>query len=244
MLQRTRRGMKRLLNRALSIVRPIQPRPQYSDWWTTDRVGIMDSYRQNEEAIVKGHVPLRYTRIAAYIPGTRVAEVGCGEGVLALLLGLRGLDVAAFDINEQRLGIARNLQKAWLRLNRPVHTVSFRMEDTVAQPQLLDGYETLVTARILYHLQQQATKWIEDLPESVNNLVMVGNADKASLYNSSRGDPSHSLGKWLALATTRGMVDLAERHGFRVIVVDEMDDPLVVATRSSENRSTRGMHER
>lgn len=159
--------------------------------------------------------------------------------MLALLLGLRGLDVAAFDINERRLEIARNLQKAWLQLNRPVRTVTFRLEDTVVQPALLDGYETLVAVRILYHLQQQATKWIGNLPESVENLVLVGNAHKAALYTASGGNPQHSLGRWLELATTQGMVDLAERHGFRIVAVDEMDDPLVIATRSSVNCSTR-----
>src|SRR5206468_4442510 len=46
--------------------------------------------------------------LAAFPPGSRILEIGCGTGEEALALADRGVDVVALDVSEEMLRIARS----------------------------------------------------------------------------------------------------------------------------------------
>ena len=83
--------------------------------------------------------------------GPRILDVGCGEGIIEILLARKGLHVTGVDINAEALAFARDL------LAREPENVRARVRfvhGDLAQARLLeDRFDTLVMGELLEHLE-------------------------------------------------------------------------------------------
>lgn len=179
------------------------------------------AYRKNEAAIMRGVVPEKYTRLLPHIPGERIIEFGSAEGVLALLLAKAGKSVIAVEKQPERHEAARNLAKAW-----GVTGVRFVRGSITDRLRLLKGQDTLVAVRAIYYLRDELDEVFTKVAESVPNVVLCGNANRASWWR--QGIPDKKDGPLNYYASAEGMRALLERHGYAIVAEETEGDPIVV----------------
>jgi 2-polyprenyl-3-methyl-5-hydroxy-6-metoxy-1,4-benzoquinol methylase len=119
------------------------------DWYYSERsrIGlggaVASIYGGSEDADKRAHAALKLLGVA---PGWRVADIGCGNGVLACEAALLGAEVDAIDISPPMLALAETYardRKAAVR-TRPAGLLSFAY-----QP---DSYDLIVSEFTLHHL--------------------------------------------------------------------------------------------
>lgn len=183
------------------------------------------AYRKNEEAIHRGEVPEKYTRLLPYIPRGNILELGSAEGVLALLLAKRGDKVTTLEKNTERHAEAIRLRDAWgMDVNGP----RFMCGSIAQHPELLveGGFDTLVAVRMIYYLGDALDSVFRLASRSIQNVVLCGNKNRAARWHA--GTPDAPLGEMNRYASAVGMADLLERSGYTVTQTVLEGDPIVV----------------
>lgn len=189
------------------------------------------AYRKNEDAIRRGEVPQKYTRLLPYIPGGRILEIGSAEGVLALLLARQGKQVTALEKNEERHENAIRLYSDWLARENSFKAPVFVNGSIAGNVDLLSqGFDTLVAVRVIYYLGDNLDRVFAIAAKHIPNVVLCGNRNRADRYRS--GVPDEPNGTQNYYSSAEGMTDLLTRHGYRIankcldgdeIIVGRMD---------------------
>lgn len=187
------------------------------------------AYRKNEDAILRGDVPKKYTRILPFIPQGRVFELGSAEGVLACLLAKRGQHITALEANEGRHRDAKNLAGRW-----GVSGILFVNGKMQANLDRLAGHDVFVGVRSIYYLRDDIDAVFARIAEVVPNVVLCGNRNRADAYR--RGRPHEPLGKFNYYASLEGMKDILTRHGYAVTAELTDGDEIVVGQRDNLGR--------
>lgn len=168
------------------------------------------AYRKNEAAILRGDVPEKYTRLLPYIPGERILEIGSAEGVLALLLAKAGKRVTAVEQSEERHEAAQRLREDW-GVWGPTF-VCGHIQDNLHE---LEGKDTLVAVRMIYYLGDALDTVFAEAAKHIPNVVLCGNGNRAGRWR--QGNPDPPLLEWNKYAAREGMIELLERHGYRIV---------------------------
>lgn len=82
------------------------------------------------------------TRLGAFSPGARIADLGCGSGVFSDLLRRRGFDVIGVDLSPRLIQIARQTYP----------DIDFREGDIEHLPFADDSFDGVLLAGVLHHL--------------------------------------------------------------------------------------------
>jgi hypothetical protein len=189
------------------------------------------AYRKNHDAIWSGDAPFKYQRVLAHVTEGPVLEIGAAEGVLALLMAERGLDVTALELRRERHEAAVALQRHWLELDRKVGSASMMLGDIANGLDLLGGFQTLVAVRVIYHLRDRVGEVIGAAHErGVRNVVLCGNRNRAAMFYKNQG-VDNSLGRFNYYASVDGMIEALTSAGYKVEDIVEQGDPIVVGRR-------------
>lgn len=184
------------------------------------------AFRKNEDAIIRGIVPEKYRRIVPYIRGHRILEIGSAEGVLALLLAREGKQVTALEKSEERHETARQLYGEWLAREKKFAAPVFVNGCIQENLGLLDNKDTLVAVRVVYYLGGQLNTVFEEVAKKVPTVVLCGNKNRAARWRAGR--PDEPLGDFNRYAAREGMMELLERHGYRITQTVLEGDEIVV----------------
>lgn len=189
------------------------------------------AYRRNEAAIRDGHPPEKYRRLLPYISGRRILELGSAEGVLALLLADRDpeAEVTALEVHPERHASALALKARWRAIGRRVDGCTLVEGDIRERLDLLEGVDTVVAVRMIYHLRGAAPVVCAAIGAVVPSIVLVGNPNRARWPASSPG--AAELGAYNRYAGVPGMRELLEHAGYTVGVVISEGDPIVTGDR-------------
>ena len=82
------------------------------------------------------------TRLGAFKPGARIADLGCGSGVFSNLLRRRGVDVIGVDLSPRLIRIARETYPE----------IEFREGDLEHLPFDDESFDGVLLAGVLHHL--------------------------------------------------------------------------------------------
>lgn len=187
------------------------------------------AFRKNEQAIYRGEVPQKYTRLLPFILGNRILEIGSAEGVLALLLAQDGKQVTALDRSEERHEIAGRLYAEWLARKKHFTAPTFVHGDIRERLDLLKGKDTLVAVRMIYYLRETIDDVFREVAKQVPNVVLCGNGNRAARWR--QGVPDEPGGPHNVYASSEGMASLLKRHGYRITQVVSEGDEIVVGHR-------------
>jgi SAM-dependent methyltransferase len=92
------------------------------------------------------HEQTYFTNLKYIQSGQKVLEIGCGEGILAVLMAKKGAIVTATDISEKNLQAARELS------NKEGVKINFLKADAERLPFEGDSFDTVVADNVLEHL--------------------------------------------------------------------------------------------
>lgn len=179
------------------------------------------AYRKNEDAILRGDVPPKYTRILPYVTGHKILEIGSAEGVLSLLLARQGKEVVALERNPERHEAAQRLRDAW-----DVSGVRFICGDIRNNLSWLKGVDTLLAVRVIYYFQDDIDEIFAEVSRRVRQVVLCGNKNRAARWR--HGNPDEPLGDFNRYAASEGMTDLLLRHGYKIAKEVTDGDEIVV----------------
>jgi hypothetical protein len=187
------------------------------------------AYRNNEDAIKRGDVPEKYTRLLPFITGDLILEVGSAEGVLALLLARSGKRVVALEKSEERHEAAANLYSDWLARERKFPPPKFINGTIGDRLDLLNGIDTLVAVRMIYYLRSDIDRVFAAVAHAeVPTVVLCGNKNRAARWRA--GVPDDMGGPFNFYASREGMSELLKRHGYRITAEVIEGDEIVVGT--------------
>jgi hypothetical protein len=185
------------------------------------------AYRKNEAAIIRGDVPTKYTRLLPYITGQKIIEVGSAEGVLALLLAKQGKEVTAIERSSERHEAAQRLRDSWgLVVSGP----RFICGDIASNLCRLEGNDTLVCVRSIYYLGKNLDALFAAASQSVRNVVLCGNKNRAARWRLGQVDPNSNANDYYA--SREGMKDVLTRHGFEIVQEITEGDEIVVGRKN------------
>lgn len=103
----------------------------------------------------------RINWMASQVEGNKILDVGCSEGILAILLGREGYKVTGIDVNEEALSYARELL---YKENEFVQKrVRFVHGDFIEADLEKQGFDTVILGEVLEHLVKP-----ESMLENVN----------------------------------------------------------------------------
>ena len=187
------------------------------------------AYRKNEDAILRGEVPDKYTRLLPFITGYRILEIGSAEGVLSLLLARMGKTVIALDKNEERHESAGRVYAEWLGREMKFKPPAFIHGDIRDRLDLLKDVDTLVAVRMIYYLRGEIDRVFERIGQKVENVVLCGNGNRAARWRA--GVQDEPGGPHNFYASREGMRELLERHGYRIVAEVREGDEIVVGRR-------------
>lgn len=168
------------------------------------------AYRKNEDAILRGDVPDKYIKLLPFIPGERILEIGSAEGVLSLLLAKQGKQVIALERSPERHEAAQRLRDAW-----GVSGPRFICGDVASNLGQFEGVDTIVAVRSIYYLGGHLNTVFANAAKHVPNVVLCGNGNRAARWRA--GNPDAPLGEFNRYAAREGMIELLERHGYRIV---------------------------
>lgn len=188
------------------------------------------AFREYEQMLGSGKFPERYEKLLPYIKGESVLEIGAAEGIVSLSLARQKSRVVSVDITPIRHEGAKKLQDMWLKAGQDYAAkCEFVCGDIFERFDLLEGIDTVVASRVIYYFQDRLEDLMAAIARNATHVVLVGNADRAEAWES-RGD-GMKIGKYAYYATTAGMTELLQRHGYTVTDSVVIEDPVVVAQR-------------
>ena len=191
-----------------------------------------DKYR---ERLFDGVIPRRYADLSRLVPGRRICEVGCAEGVLPLILAREGRSALGIEMSRKRLETAFALKTKWSDMGFDVAEARFALGTWQENRHRLDSYDTLVLIRVIYYLGDEIDRHMDSIPESIETIVLGGNPSRVKEYE--RGDESAStvkVGEYGYYSTADGMRALLVRHGFTNVQSELTCDnePIVIGRRT------------
>lgn len=178
-------------------------------------------YRKNEDAILRGDVPEKYTCIIPFVHGHRVLEIGSAEGVLALLLSKAGKQVTAIERDPFRHNAAIRLKQTW-----GDNRTRFFQGDIATKLHHLEGKDALVAVRMIYYLSDALDDVFAHAAKHIPNVVLCGNKNRARDWRSGLRCEETKADNYYA--SCEGMVDLLKRHGYRIVHEVTEGDEIVV----------------
>lgn len=183
-------------------------------------------YRENQADIEAGRIPTRYGRVAECISSDSVVEMGAAEGTLGLLVAETGKRYLGVESNP-----ARHMEAARrIALNGSLNSHALLLGDIRNHMSLLSDFDTFVGMRCIYYLRSDIHEVFDRICTSVQEVVLVGNAEREERYLSGKRG---SLGESEYFATLDGMTSLLTARGFLVSStergVPSQVDPLVIA---------------
>jgi 2-polyprenyl-3-methyl-5-hydroxy-6-metoxy-1,4-benzoquinol methylase len=182
------------------------------------------AYRKNEDAILRGDVPEKFTRLIPHIPGDSILEIGSAEGVLALLLAKQGKSVTAIERRAERHEAAQRLRDSW-----GIEGVRFICGDIRNNLFRFEGIDTLLCVRSIYYLGDELDEVFAEAAKHVRNVVLCGNKNRARWWR--EGLPNRNDRADNYYASADGMRDVLCRHGFEIKNEVLDGDPIVVGYR-------------
>lgn len=177
------------------------------------------AYRKNEQAILRGIVPDKYTRILPHIPPGNVVELGSAEGVLACLLARDGREVTAIEANHERHANALRLAHQWM-----VSGITFVCGDIRNSLDLLEG-DVLLAVRMIYYLGDDLDTVFAEVAKRIRTVVLCGNKNRAAQW---RQGIRYAGKVDQYYASAEGMRAVLERHGYSIVQEETEGDPIVV----------------
>lgn len=226
--------MKQHVSNAASALRHLLSRPMQApvrDGPATDQGSL--AYRKNKDAIWRGEIPDKYTRVLDLVPGDHILELGAAEGVLSLLLAERKARVIALEMKRQRHEEALQLQALWREQGKDVARCEMVLGDLKDRIDLLDQVDTLVAVRSIYYLRDNILRVFEAVGSHVPNVVLCGNKNRGRRYFESSGRPDDRLGKFNYYASLEGMTKLLQDCGYQIVRAIANGDPIVVGLKKS-----------
>lgn len=187
------------------------------------------AFRKNEPAIRAGDVPDKYLRLLPFVTGQRVLEIGSAEGVLALLLARQGKEVTALEKSAERHENALQLYGEWEAREAGFPAPKFVNGDIADNLWALADKDTLIAVRMIYYLGERLDGVFADVARFVPTVVLCGNKNRAARWRA--GAPDEPLGEMNRYAAREGMVELLERHGYRITTTVREGDEIVVGER-------------
>lgn len=189
------------------------------------------AFRNNQSDIWRHVIPEKYTRLLPHIDGNRIVEIGCAEGVLALLMAESGKIVTGLDRHRERYEAALGLKAHWHEMGRNVSQCRFVNDDIRNKLELLDGADMLVAVRCIYYLKDEVDAVFLEIAKRVPRVLLCGNKGRAYRYKVHNGNPPDKLGKYNFLASAEGMVQTLERAGYKIVKKITEGDPIVMGAR-------------
>jgi hypothetical protein len=189
------------------------------------------AYRVHEDAIWHARPPQKYLRLLPYITGRRILEIGAAEGVLSLLLADRDptAEITALERHRDRHAAALALQARWKALGKRVDGCAMVHGDIRDRYDLLDGVETFVAIRTIYHLEATVPEVFAAVAAKVPTVVLCGNPNRAQWPHSSSS--TAKLGQWNLYAGVQGMSEALMAAGYTIGTVVHEGDPIVTGHR-------------
>jgi SAM-dependent methyltransferase len=187
------------------------------------------AYRKHERAILDGNPPEKFLRLLPFITGQRILEIGSAEGVLALLLAKHGRAVTAVEKSEERHHAAMRLYAEWAAREEHFTAPTFVNDRIGNRLDLLNGVDTLVAIRSIYYLADDLDRIFAKAAQKVGKIVLCGNRNRAARWRA--GTPDEPLGDFNRYAAREGMIELLERHGYRIAATVTEGDEIVVGER-------------
>lgn len=191
------------------------------------------AYRTNREAIRKGRIPKKYTRLLDFISGDRILELGAAEGVLSLLLAERKAKVVALELKRERHEEALRLQGLWRKQGRDVEGCKMVLGDIRNHLDLLKQVDTLVAVRSIYYLRDDIGPVFSEIGKHVHRVVLCGNKGRAHAYYEAKGQPSDKLGRFNYYACAEGMSEILKNSGYLIEATITKGDPIVVGVKQT-----------
>jgi SAM-dependent methyltransferase len=188
----------------------------------------VDDYRDNEETILMGKIPERYMRLVSLIPGSRVLEIGAGEGVLSLLLAREKEKVFAVDISPFRNKKALELQSIWREKGFNVNRCEMVLGNIKDHLDLLKEIDTVVAVSCIYYFRDDIYNIFKTIARHATYVVLAGNAHRGQEYFKF-GNRSLDIGKYNYYASLEGMKLILKQNGYKIIKeMDKGNQPVVV----------------
>ncbi|MBB4004823.1 class I SAM-dependent methyltransferase [Aurantimonas endophytica] len=229
--------IKRAIKKAFRAMLPQRHDADGRPYYTREggaNAGLQSYYVENKAAIHRGHVPDRYRRIAGLVPGQRIIEFGSADGTQSLVLALAKDAVCGVELMDLQFEEAERLKSAWLALGRRVENCAFLQASILESTLLLNGYDTVLMSRVLYHLRSDIDGLMGDIAASdVKHVVLVGCPSRTERWRK-LGETGDSMGKFAYYATPEGMSAILEKHGFKIttsLAGQDGNDPVVVGAR-------------
>lgn len=180
----------------------------------------------NKDVHWQGQTVPKFDRLVSIMPGNSLVEIGAAEGILSLTMAPHKERVRAIDITPNRHQKALELKARWIELGKPVENCEMVLGDALKHPELIAGFDTLMASRVIYYFGTYLEEFMDNVRKNVDNICLIGNPVRtAQLAKGNTG----KLGEYAKYATVPGMIELVERHGFKVFHVDETLDPLILA---------------
>jgi len=184
-------------------------------------------YRKHARVIRQGIVPEKYTRVAQYVIGHYVLEVGSAEGVLALTLANEGREVVAVEQRLDRHATAMELKEAWRKRGKRVDSCTLINENILERLDLLQNMDTLVAVRSIYYLRENVRPFFVEVAKHVRHVVLCGNPGRWPRCR----DQEDRLGEFNYYASSEGMRELLDASGYQITQEIKTGDPIVVGKR-------------
>jgi len=183
-------------------------------------------YRKHKRMLNSGDAPEKFKRLAEIVPGEKVVDVGAGEGILALVMAATKTKTRAIDVTPRRYETGLALRDKWISLGKTSERCELVLGDALANPSLLDGFDTLVASRVIYYFGENIDRFIAQAAERVEYVCLVGNASRNRRY--ARGKIPSDIGENVIYSTPEGMKSLLQSHGFEIIQTADFGDPVVI----------------
>lgn len=197
------------------------------------------AFRRNQEAIYRGEIPDKYSRLIPYIRGKHILELGAAEGVLGLFLAEKGKHVICVERDRKRYEAALILKKHWKRTRGLKGTCTMVLGDLSERLDLLDKIDTVVGIRVIYYFSEaERYRVFLNIAKRGCEVVLGGNAGRAESYYRRQTD---KLGDRNFYASATGMKTLLEANDYRIIeyVKEEIGrkkvDPIVTGVKAATN---------